>query len=153
MTILGDVLHSRVARSGIHGLRTLGAEVTVCGPPTLLPREAAEALGVRVTHNLDEALDGADVAMALRLQLERQGAGLFPTLREYHARFGLREEHLVRHPNLRILHPGPINRGVELASEVADHPNAVILDQVTNGVATRMAVLYLLAGERAAGEA
>jgi len=151
VSIIGDVTHSRVARSAIHGLRTLGAEVTVCGPPTLLPREA-EALGVRVTHRLDDALEGADVAMALRLQLERQGAGLFPTLREYHARFGLRAEHLERYPNLRVLHPGPINRGVELAAEVADHPHAAILDQVTNGVAVRMAVLYLLAGGRDEGK-
>ena len=143
VSILGDVTHSRVARSNIYALTTMGANVTVCGPPTLLPR-GIETLGVKVTHRLDEALDGCDVAMALRLQLERQGAGLFPTLREYHQRFGVKAEHLDRHPNLRILHPGPINRGVELASEVADHENAVILDQVTNGVAVRMAVLYTL---------
>lgn len=146
VSILGDVTHSRVARSNLYALGTLGATVTVCGPPTMLP-PGLEALGARVTHRLDEALEGCDVAMALRLQLERQGAGLFPTLREYHRRFGLRAEHLARHPDLRILHPGPINRGVELASEVADHERAVILDQVTNGVAVRMAVLYrLLAG-------
>lgn len=149
VSIIGDITHSRVARSAIHGLRTLGADVTLCGPPTMIPR-GVEALGVRVTHRLDEALDGCAVVMTLRLQLERQGAGLFPSLREYHDRFGLRPEHLDRYPNLRVLHPGPINRGVELSSEVADSPNAVILDQVTNGVAVRMAVLYLLAGR--AGE-
>ena len=150
VSIIGDVTHSRVARSNLYALRAMGADVTVCGPPTMLPR-GIEALGARVTHRLDEALDGADVAMALRLQLERQGAGLFPTLREYHRRFGLRAEHLDRYPDLRVLHPGPINRGVELAAEVADSPNAVILDQVTNGVAVRMAVLYLLAGGLDAG--
>ena len=150
VSIIGDVTHSRVARSNLYALTAMGAEVTVCGPPTMLPR-GVEALGCRVTHRLDEALDGAHVAMALRLQLERQGAGLFPTLREYHRRFGLRAEHLDRYPDLRVLHPGPINRGVELAAEVADSPNAVILDQVTNGVAVRMAVLYLLAGGLDAG--
>lgn len=145
VAILGDITHSRVARSNLHALRTMGADVVVCGPPTMIP-PGIEALGCTVTHRLDEALEGTDVAMALRLQLERQGAGLFPTLREYHARFGLREEHLNRHPDLRILHPGPINRGVEVSSEVADHANALVLEQVTNGVAVRMAVLYLLAG-------
>ncbi len=148
VSIIGDITHSRVARSNIYGLNALGANVTLCGPPTMLPR-GVEEMGVRVTHRLDEALDGCDVAMALRLQLERQGAGLFPSLREYHQQFGLRPEHLDRHPDLRILHPGPINRGVELSSEVADSANAVILDQVTNGVAVRMAVLYLLAGRLA----
>ncbi len=145
VAILGDITHSRVARSNLHALRTMGADVVVCGPPTMIP-PGIEAMGCTVTHRLDEALEGTDVAMALRLQLERQGAGLFPTLREYHARFGLREEHLTRHPDLRILHPGPINRGVEVSSEVADHANALVLEQVTNGVAVRMAVLYLLAG-------
>lgn len=149
VSIIGDITHSRVARSNIYGLNALGAEVTLCGPPTMIPR-GIEELGVRVTHKLDEALDGCDVAMALRLQLERQGAGLFPTLREYHERFGLKGDHLDRYPDLKIMHPGPINRGVELAAEVADSPQAVILDQVTNGVAVRMAVLYLLAGGIAA---
>ncbi len=152
VAIVGDITHSRVARSNLHGLRAMGADVVLCAPPTMIPR-GVEAMGCTVTHRLDEALEGADVAMALRLQLERQGAGLFPTLREYHARFGLRAEHLERHPNLRVLHPGPINRGVEVSSEVADHPNAVILEQVTNGVAVRMAVLYLLAGGIGASEA
>lgn len=145
VSILGDITHSRVARSNIHGLTALGANVTLCGPRTMLPVEI-EALGVRVTDRLDEAIEGCDVAMALRIQLERQGASLFPSLREYHDRFGIRLEHLERFPNLRIMHPGPVNRGVELASEVVDHERAVILNQVTNGVAVRMAVLYLLSG-------
>ncbi len=145
VSIIGDITHSRVARSNIYGLGALGAEVTLCGPATMIPR-GIEEMGVKVTHRLDEALDGCDVAMALRLQLERQGAGLFPTLREYHERFGLKSEHLDQYPDLKIMHPGPINRGVELAAEVADSPQAFILDQVTNGVAVRMAVLYLLAG-------
>ena len=151
VSILGDVAHSRVARSNIHGLRALGAEVTLCGPRTMMPVGIAD-LGVRVTDRLDEALEGCDVAMALRIQLERLEGGtggkanLFPSLREYHDRFGIRSEHLDRHPDLWIMHPGPVNRGVELASEVVDHERAVILDQVTNGVAVRMAVLYLLSG-------
>ena len=149
VAIIGDITHSRVARSNVHGLTRLGAEVTLCAPRTMMPVEMT-AMGVRVTDRLDEALDGCDVAMALRLQLERQQAGLFPSLREYHLRYGLRAEHLERHPELRVMHPGPINRGVELAGEVADSDRSVILDQVTNGVAVRMAVLYLLAGGSAA---
>src|SRR5690606_8537891 len=151
VSILGDIAHSRVARSNIYGLNALGAEVTLCGPRTMMP-VGIEGLGVRVTDRLDEALDGCDVAMALRIQLERQGGGLFPSLREYHARFGSRMEHLDRYPGVRVMHPGPVNRGVELASEVVDHERAVILDQVTNGVAVRMAVLLLLAGGGAAEE-
>ena len=145
VSILGDISHSRVARSNIHGLRALGAEVTLCGPRTMIP-VGIEGLGVRVTDRLDEALEGCDVAMALRIQLERQEAGLFPSLREYHERFGIKMEHLERRPDLLVMHPGPVNRGVELASEVVDHERAIILDQVTNGVAVRMAVLYLLSG-------
>ncbi len=145
VSILGDITHSRVARSNIYGLSALGANVTLCGPRTMMPVEVEE-LGVRVTDRLDEALEGCDVAMALRIQLERQGGPLFPSLREYHDRFGIKLEHLKRYPNLRIMHPGPVNRGVELASEVVDHERAVILNQVTNGVAVRMAVLYLLSG-------
>ena len=145
VSILGDITHSRVARSNIFGLTTLGANVTLCGPKTLIP-VGVEHLGVRVTHRLDEALEGCDVAMALRIQLERQGASLFPSLREYHEHFGITLAPLAQHPDLLIMHPGPVNRGVELASEVVDHERAIILDQVTNGVAVRMAVLYLLAG-------
>ena len=145
VSIVGDVTHSRVARSNIYGLRALGANVTLCGPKTMIPF-GIEQMGVRVTHRLDEALEGCDVAMALRIQLERQEAGLFPSLREYHDRFGVKQEHLDRYPDLLVMHPGPVNRGVELASEVVDHERAIILDQVTNGVAVRMAVLYLLSG-------
>lgn len=145
VAIIGDITHSRVARSNIFALRALGANVTLCGPRTLMPREV-ERLGVRTTDRLDEALEGCDVAMALRIQLERQGASLFPSVREYHNTFGIRMEHLERHPDLLVMHPGPVNRGVELAGEVVDHERAVILDQVTNGVAIRMAVLFLLSG-------
>lgn len=143
VSILGDISHSRVARSNIFGLKTLGANVTLCGPRTMMP-VGIEELGVRVTDRLEDALEGCNVAMALRIQLERQGTGLFPSLREYHDRFGIRLVHLNRYPELRVMHPGPVNRGVELASDVVDHDRAVILDQVTNGVAVRMAVLYLL---------
>ena len=145
VSIIGDIAHSRVARSNIYGLRALGAQVTLCAPSTMTP-VGVEEMGVRVTDRLDEALEGCDVAMALRVQLERQGAMLFPGVREYHERFGITLEHMERHPDLRIMHPGPVNRGVELAGDVVDHERAVILDQVTNGVAVRMAVLYLLAG-------
>ena len=145
VAIVGDIAHSRVARSNIFGLDALGAEVMVCGPKTMIP-VGVETLPCRVTHDLEEALGFADVAMALRIQLERQEAELFPSLREYHDRFGIGMHHLERYPDLRIMHPGPVNRGVELASEVADSDRSVILDQVTNGVALRMAVLYLLAG-------
>ena len=145
VSIIGDIAHSRVARSNIYGLRALGAHVTLCAPGTMMP-VGIEEMGVRVTDRLDEALEGCDVAMALRVQLERQGAMLFPGVREYHERFGITLEHMERHPDLRIMHPGPVNRGVELAGDVVDHERAVILDQVTNGVAVRMAVLYLLAG-------
>ena len=147
ISIIGDIAHSRVARSNIYGLQALGAQVTLCAPGTMTP-VGVEDMGVRVTNRLDEALEGCDVAMALRVQLERQGALLFPGVREYHARYGITLKHMERHPDLRIMHPGPVNRGVELASEVVDHERAVILDQVTNGVAARMAVLYLLAGPK-----
>ncbi len=152
VSIIGDIAHSRVARSNIYALTALGAEVTLCGPRTMMP-VGIEHLGARVTDRLDEALEGCDVAMTLRIQLERQGAGpngLFPSLREYHERFGLRGEHLDANPDLWIMHPGPVNLGVEIAGEVADSDRAVILSQVTNGVAVRMAVLYLLAGGTAA---
>ena len=145
VSIIGDITHSRVARSNIYGLQALGANVTLCGPRTMMPRDI-EGMGVRVVDRLDEALDGCDVAMALRIQLERQKGGLFPSLREYHERYGIKESHLVQNADLRIMHPGPVNRGVELASEVADSDRSVILNQVTNGVAVRMACLYLLSG-------
>ncbi|MGB1048755.1 MAG: aspartate carbamoyltransferase catalytic subunit [Rhodothermales bacterium] len=149
VSIIGDVLHSRVARSNIHGLLAMGAHVTICGPNPLLPLHLEEMSPngrVRVTHRLEEALEGADIAMALRIQMERQGRNLFPSTREYHEQYGIKTEHLERYPALRVMHPGPVNRGVELASEVVDHERAVILNQVTNGVAVRMAVLYLLSG-------
>ncbi|MFO8099050.1 MAG: aspartate carbamoyltransferase catalytic subunit [Salinibacter sp.] len=150
VSIIGDITHSRVARSNIHALTTLGATVTLCGPATMLPVGMADAMDVRTTSRLDAALDQADIAMALRIQMERQDEGLFPSVREYHARFGITREHLRHHPNLLIMHPGPVNRGIELADDVVDHERSIILSQVTNGVALRMAVLYLLAPGREA---
>jgi aspartate carbamoyltransferase catalytic subunit len=150
VAIVGDVAHSRVARSNIHAMRKMGMTVTVAGPPTLIPA-ACQELGVKVSHRLDEAIEHADVIMMLRLQHERMDAGLIPSLREYSRVWGLSLERL-RHcrPAVLIMHPGPVNRGVELSPEVADGPYSVILDQVTNGVAVRMAVLFLLTGSRAA---
>jgi aspartate carbamoyltransferase catalytic subunit len=146
VAIIGDIFHSRVARSNAWGMKTMGMKPVLCGPPTLLPQHP-ESLGVPVTDHLAKALDGADVVMLLRLQLERQSSGTFPSIREYRERFGLDLEKLAMLPgNVLIMHPGPINRGIELASNVADGPHSVILDQVTNGVAVRMAVLYLLGG-------
>ncbi len=146
--IVGDVLHSRVARSNIWGLLKLGAEVAVCGPKSLLPL-GIEGLGVRVFHRIEEAIAWADVLNVLRLQMERMQSGYIPSQREYYRVFGVTLERLERAPrDLLILHPGPMNRGVEIDSRVADGPHSVILDQVTNGVAVRMAVLYLLAGGR-----
>jgi aspartate carbamoyltransferase catalytic subunit len=144
--IVGDISHSRVALSNIFGLRTMGAEVMICGPSTLIPRDI-EKLDVEVLYNVDEAIKRADVLNVLRIQLERQEGGLFPSLREYRRYFGIDKERLskARKP-LVIMHPGPINRGIELSSDVADGPHSVILDQVTYGVAVRMAVLYLLGG-------
>lgn len=147
--IVGDVLHSRVARSNIHGLKKLGAEVAVCGPRSLLPG-AVEALGVQVFDRIEAAIEWAEALNVLRLQLERMQAGFIPSLREYNRVFGVSNARLARASNdLLILHPGPMNRGVEIDSDVADGPHSVILHQVTNGVAVRMAVLYLLAGGRA----
>jgi aspartate carbamoyltransferase catalytic subunit len=144
--IVGDILHSRVARSNIWGLLKLGAEVAVCGPQSLLPL-GVEGLGVRVFRRIEEAIAWADVLNVLRLQLERMHAGYIPSLREYYRVFGVTQERLAASAReLLILHPGPMNRGVEIDSRVADGPHSVILDQVTNGVAVRMAVLYLLAG-------
>lgn len=147
IAIIGDISHSRVVRSNILGLIKLGAEVTICGPKPLLPK-FVETLGAQVSYNLEETLSWCDVAMALRIQMERMGAitDLFPSLREYHQLFGIKMEHLERYPDFIIMHPGPINRGVELESDVADSKRAVILDQVTNGLAVRMAILYLLSG-------
>jgi aspartate carbamoyltransferase catalytic subunit len=144
--IVGDILHSRVARSNIWGLARLGAEIGVCGPRTLLPAQVEE-LGVQVFSRIEEAIEWADVLNVLRLQLERMEAGYIPSLREYNRVFGVTRERVERAPrDLLILHPGPMNRGVEIDSDVADGPHSVILQQVTNGVAVRMAVLYLLAG-------
>ena len=144
--IVGDILHSRVARSNIFGLRTMGAEVAVCAPRTLLPA-GIEDLGVTVFDRIEAAIEWADVLNILRLQLERMQAGYVPSLREYNRVFGVSRERVEASPrDLLILHPGPMNRGVEIDSDVADGPHSVILEQVTNGVAVRMAVLYLLAG-------
>lgn len=146
VAILGDLLHSRVLRSNVLLLTRLGAQVWVCGPATLIP-PGLERLGVHVTTSVDEAVRGADVIMMLRIQLERMQGAFFPSLREYFTTFGLTEARVaLARPDVIIMHPGPINRGVEIASEVADGPFSVILDQVANGVAVRMAVLYLLAG-------
>jgi aspartate carbamoyltransferase catalytic subunit len=144
--IVGDVLHSRVARSNIWALRKLGAEVAVCGPRTLMPPLVSE-LGVTVFRRIEEAIEWSDVLNILRLQLERMTGGFIPSLREYNRVFGVTAQRLDRAPrDILILHPGPMNRGVEIDSAVADGPHSVILKQVTNGVAVRMAVLYLLAG-------
>jgi aspartate carbamoyltransferase catalytic subunit len=144
--ICGDVLHSRVARSNIWGLRKMGAEVAVCGPRSLLPNAIGE-MGVSVFDHIEDAIQWADALNVLRLQLERMHAGYIPSLREYNRVFGVSRDRLERAPkDLLILHPGPMNRGVEIDSDVADGPHSVILNQVTNGVAVRMAVLYLLAG-------
>jgi aspartate carbamoyltransferase catalytic subunit len=145
VAIVGDILHSRVARSNLWLLSKMGASVVLCAPPTLVP-PGIETLAP-VTHRIDEAVEGCDAIMMLRIQLERMNGGFFPSLREYHQRFGLTEERVRRaKKDVLILHPGPMNRGVEISSEVADGPFSVILDQVTNGVAVRMAVLYLLLG-------
>jgi aspartate carbamoyltransferase catalytic subunit len=144
--IVGDILHSRVARSNIWGLLRVGAEVGVCGPPTLVPPGIGE-LGVTVFRRVDEAMEWADALNVLRLQLERMQGGFVPSLREYNRFYGVTTARLAAAPReLLILHPGPMNRGVEIDSDVADGPHSVILKQVTNGVAVRMAVLYLLAG-------
>jgi aspartate carbamoyltransferase catalytic subunit len=144
--ICGDVLHSRVARSNIWGLKKLGAEVAVCGPRSLLPGAIGE-MGVTVFDRIEAAIEWADALNVLRLQLERMHGGYIPSLREYNRVFGVTRERLERAPrDIIIMHPGPMNRGVEIDSDVADGPHSVILEQVTNGVAVRMAVLYLLAG-------
>jgi aspartate carbamoyltransferase catalytic subunit len=149
VAIVGDITHSRVARSNIHGLMTMGAAVAVCGPATLLPRDIPAAFGrdLQVLNNVDEALRWADAVNVLRLQLERQKHGLLPSLREYAMHFGITRRRLEAcKRDVVIMHPGPINRGIELESELADSEYSVILNQVTNGVAVRMAVLYLKSG-------
>jgi aspartate carbamoyltransferase catalytic subunit len=146
VAIVGDLAHSRVARSDIYALTKLGAEVRVVGPPTMVPAHL-DQLGVTVYHQMDEAVRGVDVIIMLRLQLERQGKSLFPTIREYSRLYGLTAERVrLAESGVVIMHPGPINRGVEIAPEVADSLSSVILEQVANGVAVRMAVLYLLGG-------
>jgi aspartate carbamoyltransferase catalytic subunit len=146
VAIVGDIEHSRVVRSNIHLLTKMGSRVTVAGPRTMMPLEI-EKMGVRVAYDLQEAIADADVIMMLRIQLERQSRLLFPSTREYFELFGLTTARLeAAKPDVIIMHPGPMNRGVEIASEVADGPYSVILEQVSNGVAIRMAVLYLLSG-------
>ncbi|MCK9244966.1 MAG: aspartate carbamoyltransferase catalytic subunit [Candidatus Marinimicrobia bacterium] len=146
VAIIGDILHSRVALSNIYGLLTMGANVALCGPPTFIP-VGIESLGVKVIYNLDEALDFADAINVLRIQRERQGKGFIPSLREYRAVFGITRERLDKlHKTITIMHPGPINRGVEIDSDIADSEHSIILHQVLNGVAVRMAVLFLLLG-------
>jgi aspartate carbamoyltransferase catalytic subunit len=141
-----------VARSNIWGLTKLGATVTIAGPPTMMPAEV-ERFGVTVARSVDEAMEGADVVNILRIQLERQRSTLYPSLREYARVYGITSERLKRaKPDITVMHPGPMNRGVEIAQDVADGKHSVILEQVTNGVAVRMAVLYLLAGHKAQGE-
>jgi aspartate carbamoyltransferase catalytic subunit len=149
VAIVGDITHSRVARSNIHGMRKLGMSVTIAGPPTLIPPGAQE-LGVKVSHRLEDAIRNADVIMMLRLQHERMTGGLIPSLREYSRYWGLTLDKLAKHArsDVLIMHPGPVNRGIELSPEVADGPYSVILDQVSKGVAIRMGVLFLLAGSK-----
>ena len=148
VAIIGDIYHSRVARSNIYGLVTMGANVTVCGPPNLIPQEISE-LGVKVNYNIDEVVEWADAVNVLRIQRERMGIGLIPSNREYRKLFGITNERMIRRKKeLVIMHPGPMNRGVEIDSEVADSEQAIILDQVLNGVASRMSILYLLLGAK-----
>ena len=152
VTILGDILYSRVARSNIWALLKLGAKVTLCGPSTLVPK-VFEELGCRVTHRVDEAIERADIINILRIQHERQRKSLFPSLGEYTSLYSLTQARVARtKPDVLIMHPGPINRGVEIDSEVADCDRSVILDQVTNGLAVRMAVLFLVNGGKGPGE-
>ena len=146
VAIIGDISHSRVALSNIYGLKTMGAEVTLCGPATLIP-PFVEDLGVNVNYNVDEVIEWADALNVLRIQRERMGGGLLPSIREYRNLFGITTERLSQHKKeIVIMHPGPMNRGVEIDSSVADSDQAIILNQVLNGVASRMAILYLLLG-------
>lgn len=146
IAIVGDIAHSRVAKSNIYCLTRLGAKVRLIGPPTLIPKEI-ENMRVEVFHNMEDGLKGVDVLMMLRIQMERQGKGFFPSIEEYFKNWGLTSERFAhaKH-NVVVMHPGPMNRGVEITSEIADGPSSVILEQVTNGIAVRMAVMYLLAG-------
>ncbi|MGD1074563.1 MAG: aspartate carbamoyltransferase catalytic subunit [Thermodesulfovibrionales bacterium] len=147
VAIVGDILHSRVAKSNIHALLMLGAKIRLIGPPTLMPPHIPE--GVRVFYDMDDGLKGVDVIMMLRIQMERQGKGFFPSTQEYFRYWGLNLRRLnSAKKDAIVMHPGPMNRGIEITSEVADSPQSVILDQVTNGIAVRMAVMYLLVGER-----
>jgi len=147
VAIIGDIMHSRVAMSNIYLLKKMGAKVTVCGPPTLIPKYLSDAFAVEVNYNLKETLEWCDVANVLRIQLERQNQVLFSSLREYNLAYGVKRELLDKiKKEITIMHPGPINRGVELDSDVADSRQSIILQQVENGVAVRMAVLYLLSG-------
>jgi aspartate carbamoyltransferase catalytic subunit len=147
VAILGDIMHSRVALSNIYLLKKMGAEIMVAGPPTLIPTYLQEAMDVKITYNIDEALAWCDVANVLRIQLERQNQPLFSSLREYNLAYGITTERLNKlNKEIVIMHPGPINRGVEMDSDVADSKHSIILDQVENGVAVRMACLYLLTG-------
>ncbi len=147
VTIIGDIAHSRVARSNIYGFKKLGAEVRVAGPPTMLPADVEKSLGVKAYTNLAAAIEGADVVMALRIQMERLEGACFPSVREYAATFGLDRAKLrYAKEDAIVMHPGPVNRGVELSHDLADDRPSVILDQVRNGVALRMALLYLVAG-------
>jgi aspartate carbamoyltransferase catalytic subunit len=149
VAIIGDIMHSRVALSNIYLLKKMGAEVTVAGPPTLIPKYLQQTFGINVSYNLQETLQWCDVANVLRIQLERQNQPLFSSLREYNLSFGINKKLLDSlKKEIVIMHPGPINRGVEIDSDVADSKQSIILQQVENGVAVRMAVLYLLAGKR-----
>ncbi|MFN8296957.1 MAG: aspartate carbamoyltransferase catalytic subunit [Chitinophagales bacterium] len=148
IAIIGDIMHSRVALSNIFCLKKLGADVTLCGPSTLIPKHI-EKLGVHISHNIDETLQWCDVANVLRIQLERQNTKYFPSLREYALYFGVNKQRLEKlKKEIVIMHPGPINRGVEITSDVADSEHSIILDQVENGVAVRMAVMYLLVNKQ-----
>ena len=148
IAIVGDICHSRVALSNIYGLKKMGASVTLCGPPHLIP-VGIEGLGVEVNHNIDEVIEWADALNILRIQRERMGIGIIPSVREYRDFFGITEERLRNHKKeVVIMHPGPMNRGVEIDSSVADGDQAIILDQVLNGVAVRMSILYLLLGQQ-----
>ena len=151
--IVGDITHSRVARSNLFGLAAMGAHVTLCGPPTLLPLNV-EVLPAKVSYSIDEVIDWADAIIVLRLQLERMGLKLVPSVREYRSLFGITSERMKSHnKQLVIMHPGPMNRGIEIDSDIADGKHAIILNQVLNGVASRMAILYLLLGQKVPSEA